>query len=179
MPVLLQYSDYIYSTHAYQHSRYACQRDMLRTLSVALLAATPSTLAAFSNTFSLLAWSESADANLESFRPFAGKGSQDYQIKLAQASPEDCMPTLVVSAPTFSHDDLALLPSTSTVRQSWTNALTQLHLPYLGTPSADNLKSLISRRLGNCNPEDVVFARVRPPTKNNLDAKARWMQDLS
>jgi hypothetical protein len=151
---------------------------MLKTLPVLLLASVPGSFAAFSNTFSLLAYSDDSSANLESFRPFAGKGSQDYQISLAEASGEPCIPTLIVSAPSFSYDDLALLPASSTLRQGWTDAQAQLHLPYLGKPSADNLRSLISRRQVKCDPSQTVFRRTQPFSKRTLDDKARWVQQL-
>jgi len=74
---------------------------MLGPLSLLLLAGASLSQAAFSNTFSLLAWSDDAQANLESFRPFASKGSQDYQVSLAQSQGEECIPALIVSAPSF------------------------------------------------------------------------------
>lgn len=154
-------------------------RTMLRTLSVLLLAGASLSQASFSNTFSLLAWSDDASANLESFRPFASKGSQDYQISLAEAQGEECIPALVVSAPSFSHDDIGLLPTTSTIRRGWTNAQSQLHLPYLGKPSAANLRTLINRRLGACDASKTIFKQVKPVSKNGMDEKARWMRELS
>lgn len=151
---------------------------MLAPLSLLLLASASLSHAGFSNTFSLLAWSDDAEANLESFRPFASKGSQDYQVSLAQAQGEECIPALIVSAPSFSHDDLALLPASSRIRQGWTSAQSQLHLPYLGKPSAANLKMLIDRRLGACDASQTIFKQVKPVAKSGMDEKVRWMREL-
>lgn len=151
---------------------------MLRSLSVLLLASASLSHASFSNTFSLLAWSDDAQANLESFRPFAAKGSQDYQISLAQAKGEECIPALIVSAPSFSHDDLALLTPSSTIRRGWNDAQTQLHIPYLGKPSAANLKSLIDRRLGSCDASQTIFKHMKPYSERSMVEKARWIRDL-
>lgn len=151
---------------------------MLRSLSVLLFASVSLSHASFSNTFSLLAWSDDAQANLESFRPFAAKGSQDYQISLAQAKGEECIPALIVSAPSFSHDDLALLTPSSTIRRGWNDAQTQLHIPYLGKPSAANLKSLIDRRLGSCDASQTIFKHMKPYSERSMVEKARWIRDL-
>lgn len=151
---------------------------MLRSISVLLLASASLSQASFSNTFSLLAWSDDASSNLESFRPFAAKGSQDYQISLAQAKGEECIPALIVSAPSFSYDDLALLTPSSTIRRGWSDAQAQLHIPYLGKPSAANLKTLIERRLGSCDARQTIFKHMKPYGERSMSEKARWIRDL-
>lgn len=152
---------------------------MLKSLPALLvLASASASYASFSNTFSLLAWSDDASANLESFRPFASKGSQDYQISLAQAQGEECIPALIVSAPSFTYDDLGLLTPSSTIRRGWNDAQAQLHVPYLGKPSAANLKSLIDRRLGSCDASKTIFKQMKPYGSRSMSEKARWIRDL-
>lgn len=144
----------------------------------ALLAAT-SVSAGFSNTHELLAFSDEPSANLESFRPWAGKASQAKQLEKAANAGEPCMPALIVSAPSFSHADVGLLPSSSAIRREWERAQSvggqTMHLPYFQGPSVENLKSMISRRLGHCETP-VVFKAFKK--QGGKGTKSAWINDL-
>jgi len=135
------------------------------------------TQAGFSNTHNLLAFSDTKSANLNSFRVNAGKASQERYIQIAEQQGEECMPALIVSAPTFSHDDLALLPPTSAIRRGWESAEDSMHLPYFMGPSAENLKKLVERRFSHCNT-DVLFKRANEFSKEFGASRIQWVQDL-
>ena len=143
----------------------------------ALAALLPLAHAGFSNTHALLAWSDDAGSNLESFRPFAAKASQAYQIQQAELAGEECYPALIVSAPSFKHDDLELLGAGSTIRNEWTSSAANLHLPYVSSGSVEPLKSLVARRLGHCETP-IVFRKMKDHAKGLQTTRAAWVNEL-
>lgn len=143
----------------------------------ALTAFLPLASAGFSNTHALLAWSDSAASNLESFRPFSAKASQAYALQQASSAGEECYPALVVSAPSFKHDDLELLDAGSTIRREWTSSAANLHVPYVASGSVEPLKSLVARRLGHCDTP-VLFRKMKDHAKGLGSTRAAWVNEL-
>ncbi|KAL7005922.1 inosine-5'-monophosphate dehydrogenase [Cystobasidiomycetes sp. EMM_F5] len=102
--------------------------------------------AGFANTHALMAFSDKASANLESLRPYSAAASQAHQIKLAASKGEECIDALIVSAPSFGVNDIALLPQDSVIRYEMERAQTSLTLPYVQGRAIENLKDMIGRR---------------------------------
>ena len=146
----------------------------------ALILSTSCASASFSNTHTLLAWSDADAANLESFRPHAAKASLAYQLEKAAAAGESCLPALVVSAPAFGgFDDLAAGSSSSSsfIKREWQSAAAALHLPYVSSGSAENLRMMVDRRLGQCS--DVHFRKAKDLPKGvDRETKTRWINEL-
>ena len=150
----------------------------LAAAAAALVLSTSCASASFSNTHTLLAWSDADSANLESFRPHAAKASLAYQLEKAAAAGESCVPALVVSAPSFGgFDDLAASSSSSFIKREWQSAAAALHLPYVSSGSAENLRMMVDRRLGQCS--DVHFRKAKDLPKGvDRETKMRWVNEL-
>lgn len=137
-----------------------------------------SSIAGFSNTHNLLAFTDNKDANLNSFKVHGGTASQERFIKMAEAQGEECMPALIVSAPTFSHDDLGLLPPSSAIRREWESAQDSMQLPYFMGPSVDNLKKQVARRFSHCTEVPIIFKKVEGYNKELSKNRAQWVSEL-
>lgn len=150
----------------------------LSLFALAALSLPSSSIAGFSNTHNLLAFSDTRTANLNSFKVHGGTASQQRYIQLAEEQGEECMPALIVSAPTFTHDDLALLPPSSAIRREWESAQDSMHLPYFMGPSVDNLRKQVARRFAHCSNTPIIFKRIKEYNKEVSKNRAQWVSEL-
>lgn len=133
--------------------------------------------AGFANTHALMAFSDKASANLESLRPYSAAASQAHQIKLAASKGEECIDALIVSAPSFGVNDIALLPQDSVIRYEMERAQTSLTLPYVQGRAIENLKDMIGRRFAGCDTQ-TTFRTARQFVKIHPNSRKEWLAGL-
>jgi len=114
---------------------------------------------------------------LDSFHPKAAKASQEYTLQSAAEQGEECIATLIVSAPGLTLEDIG---STAIIKREYANAGSSIRVPYLQGTTVDNLKSMIDRRLGQCadSSTPVVFRKAKAFKQQHRDSRSQWISEI-